>query len=105
MPALRAELMSVPYRPSTAMAKTNWRKRRNVVAMKSGKGREDWIAIFVYFFVYDVFVVSLYGKANRLGGTSAFVVGKKGGCGSFLRIEKVSYVGIGRVRGVSRNVR
>lgn len=51
MPALRAELMSVPYRPSTAMAKTNWRKRRNVVAMKSGKGREDWIAIFVYFFL------------------------------------------------------
>lgn len=48
--------------------------------------------------MYDVFV-ALYGKANRLGGTSAFVVGKKGGCASFLRIEKVYYVGIGRVGG------
>ena len=48
--------------------------------------------------MYDVFV-ALYGKANRLGGTSAFVVGKKGGCASFLRIEKVYYVGVGRVGG------
>ena len=35
---LRASLSSVPYRPRTATAKTNCRKRRVKLAMTSGRG-------------------------------------------------------------------
>ena len=50
-PPLRNLLISVPYSPSTAMAKTNCRKRRNKFAAKSGKGREVWMDII--FFLYS----------------------------------------------------
>lgn len=77
MCALRAELMSVPYRPSTAMAKTNWRKRRNVVAMKSGKGREDWIAICVYFFLCMMCLLLCMVKPTGWGERRLLLLVKK----------------------------
>lgn len=64
-PSLRAELISVPYSPSTAMAKTNCRKRRNKFAAKSGKGREVWMDIF-FIFIFKYFCVRVYRQ--RAGG-------------------------------------
>lgn len=51
------------------MAKMNWRKRRNKFAAKSGKGREVWKGIFLFFIGKDFVVcIGIPGKGQRDGG-------------------------------------
>lgn len=66
-PTLRSRLISVPYSPSTAMAKMNCRKRRNKFAAKIGKGREVWMDIFFFFYIPNTFVFVWYTKGGRGG--------------------------------------
>lgn len=81
----------MPYSPSTAMAKMNWRKRRNKFATKSGKGREVWMDIFAQY-------LCCIRNRRREGGRRAFVVGgmeELSGCSnvergvSFFGMEKM----------------
>lgn len=83
-PIFRAWLISVPYSPSTAMAKTNCRKRRNKFAAKSGKGREVWMDII--FFYIQILCFRVYTKDR--GGARGWARGGED-VGGLLLLEDI----------------